>query len=266
MNVAAYNHPAIIGPANFSANGTGISGLYYRDFITLSNTYRFRQSGSATSVKLFFQNPHNYATGVYIKIWRRNGASFDLIATSENILPSLGTTGAVYTVNFAQALTGIQEGDYYGYRLEAEVPAIILDRFFLAAQAVTLESGTNHVNQSTVGTTFDWEDDPSIVENAFSVPMEFTMTNPDIAFIGDSIIAGHPAHYSYLEKLTKTNLASTISYNLGLLTSYVTQNFGIGSQTTTMLAARFNADVLAAKPRVVVIEGGVNDIANGVAL
>ena len=264
--MAPYNHPAIIGPANFSASGTGTSGLYYRDFITLSNTYRFRQSGSATSVKLFFQNPHDYATGVYIKIWRRNGASFDLISTSENILPSLGTTGAVYTVNFAQALTGIQEGDYYGYRVEAVVPAVVIDKNFFASQAVTLESGTNHVNQSTVGTTFDWENDPSIVENPFSVPMEFTMTNPDVALIGDSIIAGHPAHYSYLEKLTKTNLASTISYNLGLLTSYVTQNFGIGSQTTTMLAARFNADVLAAKPRVVVIEGGVNDIANGVAL
>lgn len=107
--MASYNHPAVVGVANFSASGTGTSGQYYRDFITMSNPYRFRQAGDVTSVKLFFQNPYDYATGVYIKVWRKNGATFDLIATSENILPSLGTTGAVYTVNFAQALTGIQE-------------------------------------------------------------------------------------------------------------------------------------------------------------
>jgi hypothetical protein len=65
----------------------------YRDFITLGNTYRFRQSGTATSVRLFFQNEYGYASGVYIKVWRRVGATYNLIATSENILSSLGTTG-----------------------------------------------------------------------------------------------------------------------------------------------------------------------------
>lgn len=105
--VAPYSHPVVVGTADYSAGVT--TGLEFRDFITLSNDHRFRQAGTATSVKLFFQNEYGYATGVYLKVWRKGGTGFNLIATSENILPSLGTTGAIYTVTFSQPLSGIQE-------------------------------------------------------------------------------------------------------------------------------------------------------------
>jgi lysophospholipase L1-like esterase len=39
---------------------------------------------------------------------------------------------------------------------------------------------------------------------------------------------------------------------------------GIGSQTTTQIAARFTADVVDLKPKVVIMEGGVNDLATSV--
>ncbi len=63
----------------------------------------------------------------------------------------------------------------------------------------------------------------------------------DVVVIGDSIVAhwidDYPAQWP---------------------TAWV--NAGIGGQTTTEIAARFNRDAMALQPRVVVIEGGVNDL------
>jgi lysophospholipase L1-like esterase len=42
-------------------------------------------------------------------------------------------------------------------------------------------------------------------------------------------------------------------------------NRGIGGQTTSQMLARFRQDVIAVNPKIVVILGGTNDIANGVA-
>jgi lysophospholipase L1-like esterase len=260
VSVAPYNHPVTIGGGNYSASGTWVNGFYYRDFITLGNTYRFRQSWSATSVKLYFQDQYWYASGVYIKVWRKTWATFDLVTTSENILPSLWATGAIYTVNFSQALTGIQEWDYYWYRIEANLPPVPVNKNFFFAQPVTSESWSNFLDQSTVWSSFAWETEPWVQVSPFAVTMEFTMTNPDIALIGDSIIAGHPTHYSYVEKLTKSALSTTIGAQLASLTSYITHNVGIWSQTTSQISARFPSDVLSLKPKVIVIEWWVNDI------
>jgi lysophospholipase L1-like esterase len=86
------------------------------------------------------------------------------------------------------------------------------------------------------------------------------MTAPTIILIGDSQIAGHPLHYSFIETTNTTSLTVPIPYHLGVLTGWSFQNMGIGSQTTTTIEARFNADVVALKPTRVVIEGGANDI------
>jgi lysophospholipase L1-like esterase len=44
---------------------------------------------------------------------------------------------------------------------------------------------------------------------------------------------------------------------------YTYQNMGIGSQTSTMVAARFTADVVNLKPKIALIQGAVNDISGG---
>jgi lysophospholipase L1-like esterase len=274
--VAPYNHSVVVTPANFSAGTGNFSGLQHRDFITLGNTYRFRQAGIAKKVRMYFDDQYGYGTAVYIKVWRKVGAIFQLISTSENILPQLWqiTTGAIYDVTFAQPLTGIQEGDYYGYALEASAALIESDYgvptaiyFLWATLPWTWEAGTRYVDQY-INSPFHWETDPMVRTNSSAVPMEFTMTNPDVVFVGDGIVAGHPMNNSFLETTTLTNLPSTFSYAFGTLTSYITQNLGIGylPQTTTDIAARFSADVLSQHPRVVVIEGGVNDIGVGWSL
>ena len=74
--------------------------------------------------------------------------------------------------------------------MEADYPAVIADRYFLAAQLVGGgEAATEFVDQSMIGSSFAWVTDPLSQSNASSVPMEFTMSNPDVVFVGDSIIA-----------------------------------------------------------------------------
>lgn len=99
-------------------------------------------------------------------------------------------------------------------------------------------------------------------ENNINISFE---GNPDVVFIGDSIIAGHPAHYSELESNSKKDLNSTIEQHYYYLTNSTYRNMGIGGQTTTEIRMRFDRDVIKIAPsKLVVIEGGVNDIAQGV--
>lgn len=79
----------------------------------------------------------------------------------------------------------------------------------------------------------------SIDPSSYAQPAVPATTEPAIVFIGDSIIA----RWSNLMTLVPDSL-----------------NAGIGGQTTAQMLARFDTDVLSHHPKVVVIEGGVNDI------
>jgi len=102
------------------------------------------------------------------------------------------------------------------------------------------------------GTNYDWSISSSLAGAV--LPIGIYMQAPQSSFIGDSIIAGHPAHYSFLEHTTTTNIASTIEKQFGDITMYSYQNMGIGSQTTTNVSARFQADVLDSKPKLAIVE------------
>lgn len=97
----------------------------------------------------------------------------------------------------------------------------------MASDPAGAAAGTRYVNQSAIGSSFAWETDPSVLTNANEVPMEFTMSNPDVVFIGDGIVAGHPANNSFLEVTALTSLQSTMSYAYGSLVGHITQNLGI---------------------------------------
>lgn len=66
------------------------------------------------------------------------------------------------------------------------------------------------------------------------------VTTADIVFIGDSITASMPVR-KYIPS---------------------SQNVGVSGEQTDQMLARFDTDVLARKPRIVVILGGTNDIRN----
>jgi len=93
------------------------------------------------------------------------------------------------------------------------------------------------------------------------------MQSPIAVFIGDSIIAGHPANCSFIDpygaNCTGTNLASDDRGSIWHFNRLYVSDMGIGSQTTTVIAARFTSDAVNLNPNIVVIEGGVNDLVGG---
>ncbi|MDD4972573.1 MAG: GDSL-type esterase/lipase family protein [Paludibacter sp.] len=256
----------IAGPYDTAASGSanwgitsGQQGNTSRDFITIGQKYRIRQNGSISRIRLYTVTTGDL-TGFYLKIWRQDGSNYDLIGTSENLVSSL-VSGNYATIDLATPLA-VQEGDYVGYRMEATGNGF----YFFARTSQTGVSSYLITNTTPSENDYNWTaTPPNTVMSGAVLPIELYMTAPQVAFIGDSIIAGHPAHYSFLETTATTNINSTIEKQFGNLTGYTYQNMGIGSQETANISARFTADIINLKPKIVVIEGGVNDIAGSVA-
>jgi lysophospholipase L1-like esterase/peptidoglycan hydrolase-like protein with peptidoglycan-binding domain len=241
-----------LGAANLGAGGSNT-----RDFLTVGQSYRVRQNGTISRVRLCTVNKPVSMTGFYIKIWRADGSAYDLVGTSNNIVNDL-VAGSCTTIDLSTPITGVQEGDYYGYRTEDNGGAY-------THYALTEQTGvTTYYADDVVPDSNDYNWVGGLSLSGVVIPVELYMTAPQIAFIGDSIIAGHPAHYNFLETTATTDINSTIEKQFSNLTGYTYQNMGIGSQTTTNIATRFTADILNLKPRIVVIEGGVNDVAGSV--
>ena len=93
------------------------------------------------------------------------------------------------------------------------------------------------------------------------------MQAPLAVGIGDSIIAGHPAHNTYLEavRTVDTAIPNQIMYQLNQINSdYVYQNMGIGGDDSSETLTRFTKDCINLKPKLALINPSVNDISGGV--
>lgn len=248
---------AIVSPyASVATAGKGDWGHIaagYREFITIGQKYRIRQSGTINTIKLYTADNANI-TGFFIKIWRKGANGYDLVGKSENLASSL-VNGDFATISLKSPITGVQEGDYCGYRLEESGEHYAFHAITDTAVATYLVTDTTPDEKD-----FKWE---AQLKCLAVLPIELYMTSPDIVFIGDSIVAGFPDNFSFLESGLKTDTSSTIERYFYDLTKYSYQNMGIGSQTTAGIASRFNNDVVRLKPKIVLIEGGVNDIAIG---
>ena len=248
---------AVSGTGNWGCGGSCLAVGGSREFITIGQNYRIRQSGTLAQVRLYITSTTN-VTGFYIKIWRADGAHYDLVGTSNNLVGSL-VAGSFNTLQLSSPITGVREGDYYGYRVEVNSSA-----YQMYAKLGVSGTTSYFLDNATPSTTdYNWTAQTNIPGAV--VPIELYMQAPQSAFIGDSIIAGHPTHYSFLETSSTTNIASTIENQFGGLTGYTYQNMGVGSQTTAGISGRFTNDIVNLAPRIVAIEGGVNDIAGSVS-
>lgn len=249
----------ISGPYDTIYSGSdsawGLSATGFRELITLGQKYRVRQNGTISKIKIYTINKTNL-TGFYLKIWRKNGSTYNLIGSSENIVSDLIAGGSA-TITLTSPIVGVQEGDYYGYRIEKSG-----NTFNFTAKSTTGNKTYLVTNVEPTTTNYDWE---SQANYDYVLPIELYMQASQAIFIGDSIIAGHPANYSFLESTATTNIASTIEKQLSTITGYTYQNMGIGGQTTTQISARFTNDAINLKPKIIIAEGGVNDVYYSVA-
>ncbi len=253
VRVAPYGADAAVGGDNWSA------GAAIRNFLNLGHKYRIRQNGTIKQVR-FYAGANALApnlTEFRIRIWRKNGGTYDMVGESEDLLPTM-VPGSISTHVLASPIVGVQEGDYIGYKM------IGTGNSSMYAVVGGTSNGTTskYETGADVGASYNFDAAPGSLSNV-ALPIEIYMQAPQASFIGDSIIAGHPGHYSFLEGTLTTNIDSTIEKQFSNLTGYTYQNMGIGSQTTNLTSARFVTDVIDKKPRLAILEGGVNDIAGG---
>lgn len=225
------------------------------EYLGVRRLNRIRQTGTVEQMRLFMPVLTNL-TSVNVKFWRYDGALYDLVGTSENLLASCVANSCEW-ITLVTPITGLQEGDFYSVTATATSSANV----WYSASGTGTNTYYTAVGNPTAE-NYDWEAQSS---GTGVIGVRVYMDDPYFVTIGDSIIAGHPAHYSYLESTNTEDLDSTIAHHLSvLLNEQSFQNMGIGGATTANIAARFKKDVVWLNPTYVVLEGGVNDIAGSV--
>jgi lysophospholipase L1-like esterase len=98
------------------------------------------------------------------------------------------------------------------------------------------------------------------------IAMLNTQPRVRIVAMGDSTTAGTPAFKSPREAPPNGSGDATSQYAYGLMQAHPdweVLNQGVNAQRSDVIAARFDEDVIAKKPAVVVIIAGVNDVYQG---
>lgn len=221
-----------------------------RTYISVNNISKIRQNENISKVK-FYLAAATTMQSFYFQVWRKNGSLYD-------------------NVHHVDILNLLSEG-INDITLPSEIEVIEGDYVSLSAQAdnnashisVIQNNGNARYASGIISSDgYDW--DSGTLFNGYMLPIKTFGQAPLIIAIGDSIMAGHPAHYSFREVSETVSLANQVLYQLAQIDSnYVYQNMGIGSQTTTDISSRFTTDVVALKPKIALINGGVNDIAGG---
>jgi lysophospholipase L1-like esterase len=240
--------------ANWGGGATSMECVFRQ------HQYRIRQTGTIKAVRFYVPTDVKWSncTSMVIKIWRSSGTyTLNLIGTSENILSQL-TQGQTCTVTFATPLTGVQEGDYYGYRIEGEtsLPSLTANTSLTTALETAYKVNvaawvSGHTTQDGVSDSF----------YNYVVPMYLYMSPPQVVFVGDSIAQGI-ANNSAFTQMDVCDFDPTTywGHQVAADMGWTYQNMGHGSDTTAQILARWTADVNALNPRYVIIEGGINDI------
>lgn len=228
------------GAANW---GTGISGgAHTREFFTLANNYRVRQTGIIQRIRVNLQDATGL-TGFYFRLWRKIGTTYDMVGSSENLAPVMAV--GPNTLELKRPIAAL-EGDFYGYRIESTAAANFYARSGVRSRSVT--DGNVPVSD------FDWQAQSPSLSRA--LPIEMYMRAPVLVGIGDSIISGYPNNHTLVESdLTTLPETDIVSY-LGEQWRVTRQNMAIPADPITDVVARFTTDVVNLKPRLALLEGG----------
>ncbi len=258
--LSIYSHvaPNPIKPIIVGAGNSGWGGVSSREFFQSGHYYRIRQDGTVKRLRFYVDHKTNL-TGFYFKIRRQNtGGNFDLVWQSENLIPNINSW-SISDIVLSSPITGVQEGDYYGFHMLWTTNGWQLN--------IPVEAGVGGQNMYFItntwgaGSDFPWPTAWTFTTSTY--PIEVYMDQADSVFIGASLVAWHPPHYSFIETLPRTFITWTIQHFFSEFSSLTTQNMGMGSQTIASVVSRFERDVLNINPKMVVVSIGFNDIALG---
>lgn len=233
--------------------------------ITVFNNYRMtriRQNGVIKGVRIYTKYTQDAEsddiTGFFISVWRnvRGTNLFDRVGITESLHAQL-SAGSVNTLTTTAGFS-VREGDYVALTVTSEGDG--LDAPYGPFDAAGVGVNAYAVVGAVPSTTnFAWRSQIGLTATPIDILVE---SSPQVVFIGDSIMSGSTHHLAYTENAaqwddTLTSIPFKTAQKLGGVTY---QNMGIAGNTTWQIAARFTTDVTDLQPKVVVIEGGVNDL------
>lgn len=251
-----------LNKSNAGAISSGTSGE--KHVISAEWTTRVRQDGVIESARIFTGSNIGHAdiTGIYIEVWRFDGSAYDLVGKSENILSKISSS-PLTRINFDldTPISGVQEGDLVG--LDIRSASDVTDVITVANGTFTPAS-QYHIDGIPSTVDFDWESQTT--SGQYILVHTYMDIAPSIVFFGDSITAGHPFSYSYLEPVTTFTLGTPASNIISDSLGVTYQNMGIGNTETGQGLSRINRDVVDLHPRLVVLNYGTNDAGGGIPL
>lgn len=244
------------GYNSISTGAGNIAGSTPRDILVAGHNSRIRQAGNIVQVQIFIADSYNPGGGdIYFKVWRKDGGTYDKVG-EEDVTSKL-TKNQINLITL-DAPIAVLEGDYIGWKFDSTDETVGSPAYAFGTGIIWFTTA-----EAMPDVNADFESKGTI---ALDITTKVYMQAPLMVGIGDSLIAGHTSHYSFIETTDTTVLTNQIMYQLAQLDAdIIYQNMGIGSQTSTNVEARFTEDSVDLKPRYTVLLVGVNDIAGAVA-
>ena len=243
------------------AVNTGISGgSKTRDYLLSGWSDRIRQNAEIRKAVFKIGNLSSIDS-LKLTLWRRNSTGlFDRVGITENLVSKL-TDGVVNTVLFDTVLDA-ELGDYWGYQLQMNDTDWVFHATTGLGSNYALRQGSGILDDTDVA----WFSE-TVYAN-LTVDIELWCEAPQIGYCGDSLIAGHVVHDSFIESGSEFEPEQALPYKLtkllsgdGTMATY--QNMGIGGQTVEAMKNRFVQDIINANVAMAIMDGPLNDIANG---
>jgi lysophospholipase L1-like esterase len=218
------------------------------------NDCRIRQTGEIRYIKLNCAAA-SHLTEYRLMIWRESKSEsgyYDLVYESPNLASQI--SDGINTVWLNDSSANIKEGDFIGEKINGTVG----DQFKMTSAGEIASrfipgSVSSHQNWGTANFL-----------TGINV-IDVYMKSPDVVFLGDSIFMGYPYHYGYIGVTANSNPNTTIESSFFNASNATYQNMGVYGDNTTQMRARFEKDVISIHPVSVIIEGGVNDVNQGIS-
>lgn len=234
------------GDANFGGNNVTYS------LININNAYRIRQNGYVDHFQINMDTITDL-TAFHLQVWRKVDAThYDCIFT-ENFISKLAVgLNNLYPTKPVMA----KEGDYTALVFTSTGPCQ------WGSGVGLLDAGSSGLVLTGAPLTnpiaYAW---PHATTSC--VPIKVYMSAPSVVFIGDSLISGALGHFGWDIESVVDDYRNSLPYLVGNHFNTTYQNRGEGGDDTTEILARFDAQVTNGT-KVVIINGGLNDINGGV--
>jgi lysophospholipase L1-like esterase len=251
------------------ATGTGLATSW--EAINLERTTRLRQDGNLNGIEIYFGSLLG-TTSLKVTVWRKEGATYDKIGESEELISAIGV--GVNIIHFTSPIPNVQEGDFIGFKVRAAGTG---QKQFNLTDG---NQGTYYVASFADWRNFDWDVLGSPLSGTGYIRVFGLSYSPTVIFIGDSRFSGYENSWTFQGTTsfweTQNNLNSGQNRNVPWIVGHALnvpyQNVAQGGEKISLpttygpgFVNRWEESVNQAHPKLVVMQGGVNDVVQGVS-